>query len=201
MTGELASFYRQVVGLQDEALLRELVRHSEVRTVAKEVVFQWAGEVCPRVELLIEGMVRGFFVDCSGKEVTDCLVFQPGAPLVSGFYLGGRSVLSLVTLEESTVVSVPLSYLKQHMDNPALLQVYVRFLSDSLQRHWENKLMLAQFTVRQRYDWFLEMYPGVIDRVNLRYIASFLGMTAVSLSRIRRQLRNEQESGAGQGER
>ena len=36
---------------------------------------------------------------------------------------------------------------------------------------------------------------GIIDRVNNKYIASFLGMTPVSLSRLRRELRGRQDSG------
>lgn len=40
----------------------------------------------------------------------------------------------------------------------------------------------------------LKNYPGLIERVNHRYIASFLGMTPVSLSRIRRIVREEAKS-------
>lgn len=57
------------------------------------------------------------------------------------------------------------------------------------------KQVLAQCTALQRYQWFLEEYPGIIDQVNNKYIASFLGMTPVSLSRLRRELRGRQDSG------
>ena len=47
----------------------------------------------------------------------------------------------------------------------------------------------------ERYQWFLARYPGLISTVNNKHIASFLGMTPVTLSRLRRQVR---EQGGGQ---
>ena len=41
----------------------------------------------------------------------------------------------------------------------------------------------------QRYQWFLSAYPGLIDRVSHKYIASLLNMTPVTLSKIRRAIK------------
>ncbi|MEQ2617002.1 hypothetical protein AAAT94_07475 [Intestinimonas aquisgranensis] len=41
----------------------------------------------------------------------------------------------------------------------------------------------------ERYQWFLEAYPGLIDQVTHRYVASFLEMSPVTLSRLRSALR------------
>lgn len=43
----------------------------------------------------------------------------------------------------------------------------------------------------ERYRWFLSNYPGLIDRVPHRHIASFLNMTPVTLSRLRRAEREK----------
>ena len=45
----------------------------------------------------------------------------------------------------------------------------------------------------QRYQWFLENYPGLIHTLNNKHIASFLGMTPVTLSRLRHQLRKTEK--------
>lgn len=47
------------------------------------------------------------------------------------------------------------------------------------------KTILCQNTATQRYDWFCKEYPGLIERVNNRYAASYLGMTPVTFSRLR----------------
>ena len=77
------------------------------------------------------------------------------------------------------------------MSNCELLVIYNAMLQDSLKEHWENKIALGQYSAIARYQWFLKTYPGIIDRVPHRYVASFLGMTPVSLSRIRRELREQ----------
>ena len=52
--------------------------------------------------------------------------------------------------------------------------------------------MVCRNTAMQRYQWFLEAYPGFIDKVSNKHIASFLGMTPVTLSRLRRVLREKE---------
>lgn len=64
-----------------------------------------------------------------------------------------------------------------------------------MKSHWELKRVLNSCTAVQRYQWFLEEYPGLIDRVSNKYIASFLGMTPVTLSWLRRTLREENKGG------
>ena len=44
---------------------------------------------------------------------------------------------------------------------------------------------LSQGDATERFKWFCKEYPGMIDMVNNRYIASFLGITPVTLSRLR----------------
>ena len=55
-----------------------------------------------------------------------------------------------------------------------------------------NRHILSSYSAMQRYQWFLEEYPGIIHRVSHKYIASFLGMTPVTLSRLRKTLREEE---------
>ena len=46
--------------------------------------------------------------------------------------------------------------------------------------------MMYQYNAQERYEWFLKKYPGVIDLISHKYIASFLGMNPVTLSRLRK---------------
>jgi len=63
----------------------------------------------------------------------------------------------------------------------------------ALDEHWRMKQVLHQYTALQRYQWFLETYPGLVDRVSNKNIASFLGMSPVTLSRLRRTMREQRE--------
>ena len=180
------SFLREHFRLQDPQLLQSLSQSFEIRELDKKEILHQIGLPHPSIDFLVEGLFRGFFLDRAGKEITDCFVFRPGTPIVSCLELGEPSFISTEAMEPSTILSIPLEQVNELMPYPEILGLYIRFLRESLLRHWENKIMLAQYTAKDRYTWFLEKYPGVIDRVNHRYVASFLGITPVTLARIRR---------------
>lgn len=46
---------------------------------------------------------------------------------------------------------------------------------------------------KERYNWFLREYKDLIDRVSHRHVASFLNMTPVTLSRLRKEFREQEE--------
>lgn len=185
MEFDLPGFYREYFQLSDEGLISYLVQNSKVRVIPKNEVFQRVGSVNTNLDILVQGLVRGFFHDRTGREITDCFEFMPGIPLMTSFELNETSVISMETLRDTTVVSVPLVRFSPLFSERIVMSFYVRFLSRSLRRHWESKMILSQFSAKERYHWFLETYPGVIDKVNHHYVASFLGMTPVTLSRVR----------------
>lgn len=185
MSYQLFFLYKQAFPELEDGLTQVLVNNTEIHTIKEQVLFQRIGEVSPTIDILLSGLVRGFFLDGTGKEVTDCFEFERGTPLVSSSSWGAPSVISLEALTEVTVASISLDVLSTHLNEPSLLRLMLRFLSVSLGKHWEIKMMLANRSTKERYAWFLEKYPGLIDRVSHQYIASFLGVSPVTLSRTR----------------
>lgn len=61
-----------------------------------------------------------------------------------------------------------------------------------LEKHWIS-IVLGQCLAHVRYQWLPKTYPSIINRVPHRFVASFLGMTQGSFSRIRRELREQKE--------
>lgn len=197
MERDIVAFYMETLRIEDRVVASILASHTELRAVKKREVFRRVGEVPQTMDFLVEGLVRGFFPDGTGKEVTDCFEHIPGTPLVSGLSIGAPSVISIEALSKVTLASVPLSFLATLMEEPAVLKVVIRCLSASLERHWEAKAMLAKRSTKERYAWFLQRYPGLIDRVNDQYIASFLGVSPVTFSRVRHAVAAEKRPAAG----
>ncbi len=73
-------------------------------------------------------------------------------------------------------------------ESTKLLWIYNELLQAALRSHWEMKTMICQHTAMERYQWFLQAYPGLVKKVNGKHIASFLGMNPVTLSRLKHAL-------------
>ncbi|MBM6888133.1 Crp/Fnr family transcriptional regulator [Pseudoflavonifractor phocaeensis] len=188
---DLQNFYTEILKLSDTQLVQALTENSQIKLIKKGDVLQHIGSPSTELYFLMKGLLRGYLLDSKGKEVTDCFVYAHGTPVVSSINLGESSLICIEALEDSELIAIPFSVVLPLIgSNLEVIILYNRLLSNSLKMHWENKTVLVQYTAAERYQWFLESYPGLIKRVSHRYIASFLGMTPVSLSRIRRIVRD-----------
>ena len=176
--------------LSDANIAHGLSQSAQQISVPKEHVFVETGEIQNQLPILVHGVVRGFLLDAEGRDITDCFAYKEGSAIVGCNPLNMPSTICMEAITPCEVIMIPFSVLFPLLDScTELLQVYNRFLLDALKRHWEEKLMMHCCTAMERYQWFLTNYPGLIDLVSHKHIASFLGMTPVTLSRLRLQLR------------
>lgn len=159
-------------------------------TLAAGVHWVRAGERRNDFFYIADGLVRIYYVDQAGNEVNE------------GFYEEGM----LVGPVASFVSDTPCSFFIQAME-PTTLWVahYPRFHTFALDKpdilNFEITFMQSLFVSNakrdakrllcsgeQRYLWFCREYPHLLERIPQYHIASFLGMTPVSLSRLRKQL-------------
>lgn len=193
-TERMRRFYAEALGITDEKLLDIVVPISRIKTVEKGALLIRHGERQSHVTFLMEGLLRGFYLDPDGRDVTDCFGLHPGTPAMACCGLNDPSPITIEALTPSRVVRIPYEAVMELLERDVrLVQMYNTLLLKSVQEHWQVKTMVCQHTATERYQWFLEEYPGLIDRVNNRYVASYLGMSPVTLSRIRGSLRENSE--------
>lgn len=191
-------FYCNIFHLKDKNLIHELIKSTEIRYLKKGEFVVRIGEVQNDVYFLETGIARGYFLDINGKDITDCFAFRCGAVAVpfGELELNVPSSMTIEMLEDGKFFCVPISVairLQKHYAEAMML--YNHLLIVAMKAHWELKQVLNSCAAVQRYQWFLKEYPGLIDRVSNKYIASFLGMTPVTLSRLRKTLREETKRG------
>ena len=187
-------FFEQVFHLTDTEALDALVAVSVVRTFRAGELILRAGDPVTEVSFLISGALRSFYFDAAGREITDCFAARFGTPTVPSFL--EEKALSPINLEALTateLLCVPVDVALSHIaQNTACARVYADLLHEAFSRHWQIKQMVSQHTATERYRWFLDAYPELDEIAKDRTIASFLGMTPVTLSRIKRTVRSEQ---------
>lgn len=176
-------------------IIDELVRRSEFVRKEKGTKLFREGEVIRDCYFLLDGVVRMFFTDAEGEEITEWINFEPGAIIHPSYKLcdGNTAKASSEAVTECELAHIPLDSLLEVMElYPEFEHLRVRVLQDTLGRQAILKRSLTHKSPSERYDWFVETWPELAGRVPQKYIASFLGMTPVSLSRIRSRYRDKQ---------
>lgn len=193
----IREFLESVLHLTDENTVHQLSAVAKVEHLKKNSILAEAGEIQAQLPVLIKGILRGFVIDADGRDVTDCFVYRYGDIAVGCNLLGTPSQISMEAMTDCDLISVPMAPVLDLLEtSPDLMRLYNGYLFEALNRHWEEKMLMHQCSAMQRYLWFLREYPGLIDLISNKHIASFLGMTPVTLSRLRRQLGETRRSRA-----
>ena len=192
MCVQIETFFRDILGATDDELVRALSQGATIRSVSKGDRLIEAGEVPTRVYFLVSGVVRCFSTDAEGHENTECIISEPGGVLMPTADLSVPSPNVVEVLTAGEVISVELSLIATLLETslPAN-HLYIKLLTRAWHDHWEGRRVVSQLRAKDRYLWFLKTHPGLIDKAPNKYIASLLGMTPVTLSRLRAELREE----------
>lgn len=187
--GENNNFFAECFGFQDPALVEMLAHSAVMEQIKRGTHVVERGIVQQSVMLVISGIFRGFLVDENGCEMTDCFACQQGDAVIGCNRFEEPSMVDFEALTDCVVLNLPISCLKEAMMRfPEMSLFYNDCLLEALERHWKIKRIMYRSAL-ERYQWFLNEYPGLINMVSHKLIASFLGITPVTLSRLRHQVR------------
>lgn len=172
--------------LSEEDLL-EVMQHCNTRQLEADEFFLKAGKVEMRGALVLNGLLRNFHTLPDGTERT--VLFTPeghGVAPYATLFFGQPASESTVAVEQSVIIEFDMRGLRKTIDgNPRLMRAYThmleRMLTDAIAR-------IDSFVLKkpeERYASFCKEFPQLLQRVPQKHLASYLGITPVSLSRIR----------------
>lgn len=185
---EIRKFYQENIGIKNEELLEILCAESRLCRLKKDEHIVRQGDIQQNAYFLLDGVMRGYSLTAKGVEITESFAFRFGEPIVSFCGFTEPSEVSIAAVTEARCISVSVSAVfRLSHEYSEILKLHTRIFSQSFKRHMENKNNIYTMDAQERYHWFLTEYPGLIDQVKHRDIASFIGVTPVSLSRIRGQ--------------
>ena len=176
-------------GFQVEEI--ELLRStSRERRIARGENYVRAGEACDSFAWVAEGLFRFYYCGEDGREYTsyfaDAGSYVPSYAMVA---TGGESRFYVEALEASTLLEFPYRVLEGlQRQSVAVAAVVRQFLVQALMGKERREASLILDDGETRYRDFLATSPGLEGRVMLKHIASYLALSPVSLSRIRRRM-------------
>ncbi len=159
-------------------------------SLAGKAHFLEAGQVCSRVAFVNRGCARQYYL-VDGKEICKDFLFENSfigsyasflTRQPAHFYVQALENMELLELQHSDIVQLYANY--------PTWQKLGKLIAEGLFIRKENReASFLNDGPDQRYQKLLVEFPQVIQRVPLHYIASYLGMTPETLSRIRRRTR------------
>lgn len=170
----------------EPAVLKRIDALSERLSVPAKTLLLEEGKVADKLYLIRQGCLRLFFCH-EGKDITFQFFFE--GDFVASFDSLHKRQPSLFSLESIEPAEVSVMQRDDFYDlierTPSLRQTYEEKLIERFRTYQLLFLSRIKNTPQQRYEELLEEHPDIIRRVPQHYIASYLGIIPVSLSRIR----------------
>ena len=147
------------------------------------------GKVCRHLYFLEQGCLRGFY-NLEGKEVTHWFGFENDFVTSFHSFITQEPAVENIQLIEGCVLwAISKESLWQLFNRHHEIERLVRIAYEKYYIRLEERFVNAQFrTATERYQDLLQRAPHIIDRVSLGCIASYLGISPETLSRIRGRL-------------
>ncbi len=172
-----------------QEILDEILTETIIKQYKKNEIIIHCGDSTTNIGLVLDGMVRSYYIDSEGNDITRWFGETGQLCIDEGLYGYKESPCTWHTLSDCTIVFVNTSKFKSIiMSHENLKTIYIDMLERALRYkvYRENGFLVENAT--ERYLHFRKKYPGLCHQVKLSYIASYLGITPETLSRIRSKL-------------
>lgn len=166
--------------------------HLYASFIRRKEHFIYDGDVCKHIALITTGSVRFYHVK-DGEEITGYFVLEDDwVTSYKSFLKQVPSFTNIQAIEDTHIISISYENLQRLINHPKLaykMERFLRLLAENYLCCYEDRVL--SFVTQSPEERYLELLRGgkdVFQRIPQHYIANYLGITPVSLSRIRKRI-------------
>jgi len=161
-------------------------RASSIVTIKKNTDLQPIGHTCKTIYFIKKGVARIYYFK-DGIDITERFFFENSIiARVESLFIGKPSRKAIQILEDAEIIAINANQLFKLYDTFPEIERSFRKIFEAAYVDTVNRIEGMQFhSAEERYSALLNQAPNVLRRVPLKYVASYLGITQVSLSRVR----------------
>ena len=173
--------------------LSQFAERLTVRELKKKELFLQAGKVQKVIGFITKGLIRSFFVDNNGNEITVGFYSEGDyATHYHAFLTRQPSRYSIQCLEPTTFVCFSFEDQQWIFQQSSNYEKYGRLIAEEILKTQQGRIEGFIFqTAEERYLEFIKNRPGLFNRVSLSHLCSFLGIERQTLTRIRQKLAHQ----------
>ena len=152
--------------------------------------FAKQGKVCQNIAFILKGTLRTFYINNKAEETTSCFCTESNfTTSYKSFILQQPSNLSIQAIEDTELLAIDYHNLQQLYKSSPIWQNIGRIVAEQEYIIMEKYAsMLNNETAKEKYLRLLQEQPTVIQKATVEDIASYLGITRRTLSRIRQEI-------------
>ncbi|QEC41553.1 Crp/Fnr family transcriptional regulator [Pseudobacter ginsenosidimutans] len=166
----------------------------EVKLKKHELLHK-SGEICPYVYFVIKGILRGYIID-NKKNITTWITSENQlVSSIRGFLLQQPTAENIEALEDCHLLALLHSDLENAYEQFVEFNIVGRKINEFYYTFAEDRAFICRLSnATDRYNYFMQNHSHLVNRISLSYIASYLGISIETLSRIRSRQSKKKQS-------
>lgn len=178
-------YSKRIHPISDEAR-QAILSISTLVSIPKNKDLQPMGHTCKTIYFITKGIARIYYFK-DDIDITESFAFENNIVVrVESLFTGKPSRKAIQILEDAEIIAINANELFKLYDRFPEIERLFRKIFETAYVETVNRIESIQFyTAEERYQALMQQAPNVLQRVPLKHIASYLGITQQSLSRIR----------------
>jgi CRP-like cAMP-binding protein len=184
---QIRQVMKQMIDVSEDEL-NNFLSGAITKTFKRQEIISSPTSIPNEIFFINKGLIRVLITDNAGTEHTSHFALENQFIAdYSNFIQKQPSIYSLQTLEETEIVILPRSTIEKGYKNLSEGQKMGRLIAEYYFIYQDNRIKNSYIrTPKQRYDSITEVFPNIHNRVPQHMIASYLGITPIHLSRLKK---------------
>ncbi len=169
-----------------EGLVNDLCKYAVIKLFKKDDLILKPGMVANYASWILKGLVRSYYLK-EGEEITTKFLWDSATiTSIYSFYSRKPGNEYIMALEDTMLACFHYDHMQQLYKDHEEFNIIGRITTERYLFFLEIELYnLRKQKAEDRYHFFVKHFPHLLQRVPLKYIATYLGMNLETLSRIR----------------
>lgn len=158
--------------------------------IKKNEYFIKQGQICKNAAFIVKGILRVYYINDAGDDITTCFCTENSLTTsYKSMITKEPSILNIQALTNVEILTISHNDFKELLDKSSVWQQVTRIILQNEYFSMEKQIsVLSNETAIEKYQRLLKEQPQIIQIAPIQHIASYLGITRRTLSRIRGDL-------------